>query len=115
MPKGKSNLITNVIDNLDIKTADVCWLYIGNQKPTKKGKHIHVSIKGKKKGIHVWSYEHFTGPVPQGLCVLHKCDVPRCGNPNHLFLGTVDENNKDCKSKGRIRNKHSKEKFNVNR
>lgn len=115
MPRGRPNTISDIVNNLVIKTNDSCWLYAGSQKPTKKGKHIHVSINGEKRGIHVWSYEHFIGPVPKDLCVLHKCDIPNCGNPNHLFLGTIDENNKDCKNKGRVRNKFSKEKFNVNR
>jgi hypothetical protein len=35
------------------------------------------------------------------LCVLHKCDNPRCINPDHLFIGTRGINNSDCKAKGR--------------
>lgn len=41
------------------------------------------------------------GEIPQGLCVLHRCDNPPCINANHLFLGTRVDNNLDCMAKGR--------------
>jgi hypothetical protein len=33
---------------------------------------------------------------------LHRCDVPHCVNPTHLFLGSQDDNLKDAAGKGRL-------------
>ena len=44
---------------------------------------------------------------PRSLQVLHKCDEPRCCNPDHLFLGTASENKADTRRKGRGRNEHT--------
>lgn len=46
-----------------------------------------------------WILEN--GPIPDNLCVLHECDNPRCVCPDHLFLGTLGDNNTDRSKKGR--------------
>ena len=48
---------------------------------------------------YVWML--FFGSIPPGMLVLHKCDNPACINPEHLFLGTVEDNNNDRQAKGR--------------
>jgi hypothetical protein len=52
---------------------------------------------------HRVSYELHVGPIPKGMCVLHRCDVRSCTNPAHLFIGSKADNNQDKISKRRHR------------
>ena len=52
--------------------------------------------------MHRLMWEQKNGPVPDGLFVLHRCDVRACCNPDHLFLGTPLDNMQDMHAKGRF-------------
>ena len=52
---------------------------------------------------HRVAWQLYKGDIPDQLKVLHKCDVPNCVNPDHLFLGTQADNVHDCENKGRSR------------
>ena len=51
--------------------------------------------------VHRVAWELARGPIPEGLFVLHRCDIPACCNVAHLFLGTNADNVADMIAKGR--------------
>ena len=71
---------------------------------------------GKKEYLHRIVYELKYGPFDQNLCVLHKCDNPRCINPEHLELGTDKKNAEDRQARNRgwnnVGESHGKVKLN---
>lgn len=77
-----------------------CWLWSASRSRAGYGKFG----AGGRFGLtsaHRFSWELHHGPIPPGMCICHRCDNPPCVRPDHLFLGTLADNNADMKAKGR--------------
>lgn len=83
---------------VDIQSKNKCWNW--------KAARVHdgygrFGLQYRIVRAHRVSYQIAYGNFDERLCVLHKCDNPACVNPNHLFLGTNQDNMNDQKSKSR--------------
>lgn len=80
-----------------------CWEIPGRRWFVNANKKAYPKFQceGKNWRANRLSYTISNGEIPEGMCVLHKCDNPWCVNPNHLFLGTINDNNQDRENKGR--------------
>lgn len=83
-----------------VQKTDTCWLWTG--AIDRQDRYGHVSKPGGSGTAHRYAWEITHGPIPDGLCVCHTCDVRHCVNPAHLWLGTNRENILDAKAKGRL-------------
>ena len=105
--KTKVPLITRFVEKIKLGEGG-CWLWTGAKvmgsgygktnvsKENKDGPCTYLTVLA-----HRASYELYVGDVPEDKFVLHKCDTPSCVNPRHLFLGTQQDNIRDCVAKRR--------------
>jgi hypothetical protein len=77
-----------------------CFLWAG---ATNRDGYGAFGIGKRTVRAHRLAFEHERGPIPAGLKVLHRCDTPQCVNPEHLFVGTDLDNQRDMIAKGRGR------------
>jgi len=81
-----------------INKTEKCWNWIAGKDKDGYGK---IKIDGKMVQAHRASWVIHNGDIPNGMCVLHRCDNPSCVNPEHLFIGTRLDNARDRDVKGR--------------
>lgn len=106
MPPVAAPLDQRFWAKVDKRGPDDCWLWTG----ATLSQNGYGSLSGPRNAngwptaryAHRVSWELTHGAIQPGQSVLHACDVPRCVNPNHLFLGTQRDNNQDAARKGRF-------------
>jgi hypothetical protein len=97
----KSDPKRRIMNSHAVDQGTGCWLWqglvnksgYGKLKCTPLGEHL----------AHRVAFRILVGDIPESMCVLHKCDTPKCVNPEHLFLGTQADNVADMVQKGRAR------------
>jgi hypothetical protein len=81
-----------------VQKTDGCWEWTG---PKFQSGYGILTIKRKMHRAHRASVVLHGGEIPNAMVVMHKCDNPGCVRPEHLTVGTVEENNRDRDRKGR--------------
>lgn len=84
-----------------VHKTESCWLWTGR---TKSHGYAAFRINGRLWRAHRFAWTLASNQdIPAGMVICHRCDNPKCVNPEHLFLGTQADNIRDTVSKGRAR------------
>ena len=96
-----------------IEVGPTCWNWIGAlgggaERDDQKYGYFTIWTGGNSKTwrAHRLMWTAINGPIPEGLCILHRCNNPRCVNPDHLYLGDHKDNARDRKEAGHERPQH---------
>ena len=100
---GRKTLHERFHEKYRICPESECWIW---EASTVGNGYGQIRVHGRLVLAHRLSFELHKEPIPEndsyhGMCVLHKCDTPRCVNPDHLLLGTHEDNVDDMMQKGR--------------
>ncbi len=96
------------------KAEGHCWVCVSHKKNTDG--YIQYSVGGKGSTLHRVVYELAMGKaLPPDLFACHRCDVPWCINPKHIFPGTIQDNHADMVAKGRNEALHGENHWNSKR
>jgi hypothetical protein len=81
--------------------TDSCWLWTGYKRNALG--HGALSVHDRPVWVHRLAYALTYGPIAPDAVICHRCDVPACVRPDHLFIGTQADNVADMERKGRAR------------
>lgn len=101
MPTNQ-DIIQSLFSSAQVNPETGCWEWQGSRNDAGYGR---MQFCGRSQLVHR-VVAHLALEMPlgsKGICALHHCDNPPCFNPDHLFIGSQQDNVDDCAAKGRAR------------
>jgi hypothetical protein len=99
IPGLDGSVVERLLRNVELVPESGCWIFMGSLNRAGYGR---VGIGSSNVYLaHRLTYAYFVEPLNDDVNVLHRCDIPCCCNPHHLFSGSQSENIDDMLKKGR--------------
>ena len=108
MQNNSRDTLHKIHNHFSVESNSGCWIWLGGVD--RKGYGTLLQNK-KRVFAHRLALAEAQPPMQHDMLACHKCDVPRCINPDHLFWGTHKENSQDALAKGRTGNSFQSEKL----
>lgn len=89
---AREKLGLRLLSKIDMRDDHECWPWRGY---IQKSGHGQIHLRGKTSHVHRAVWEWNNGPIPDGMYIRHACNNPACANPNHLAIGTHQDNMAD--------------------
>jgi hypothetical protein len=108
-PGYDAHVLAHIKAKVVIDPVTGCWLWQGFVQPARfvvdrgfsVGGYGSIGYRGRNLAVHRVVWMCLNGPQPPKMDVCHTCDVRHCCNPDHLWLGTHQQNMRDMAAKGR--------------
>ena len=94
-----------LLSNIEVRPGPLdseCWIWTGpHDYVFDRGGYGKVQWRGERGQAHRWAWKAWRGPIPDGVQCNHHCDVRLCIRPEHLYLGSQQDNIDDRERRGR--------------
>lgn len=97
----ETNVLNRFWKKVDTAGAGGCWIWLAGCSGDGYGA-FRLTNPRRQVAAHRYSYEVSYGPIPDDMQVRHDCDNPKCVNPEHLVLGTHEDNMRDKSERKRV-------------